>query len=75
MIEIADTGRGIAAAKQGRIFERFYRAGDGADGFGLGLSIAHESVVALGGEITLDSNAAGGHHRSDRPPGRSREPE
>ena len=60
VIEIVDTGRGIEPAKQGRIFERFYRAGDDADGFGLGLSIAHESVVALGGEITLDSNASAG---------------
>ncbi len=60
VIEITDTGRGIAAARQGRIFERFYRAGGDADGFGLGLSIAHESVLALGGEITLDSNTAAG---------------
>ena len=60
VIEIADTGRGIAAANQGRIFERFYRAGDDAGGFGLGLSIAYESVVALGGEITLDSSSATG---------------
>jgi signal transduction histidine kinase len=60
LIEIADTGRGIPAEKQARIFERFYRARSSSGGFGLGLSIAHESVAALGGEITLDSKPPNG---------------
>jgi len=60
VIEIADTGSGIPAAEHSRLFDRFYRAGNRRGGFGLGLSIAREAVVALGGEIELDSEPAVG---------------
>jgi signal transduction histidine kinase len=53
MIEVTDTGKGIAPDEIGRVFERFYR-GSGAleqDGFGLGLSIAKRMVSVMGGEI------------------------
>jgi two-component system, OmpR family, phosphate regulon sensor histidine kinase PhoR len=56
-IEVEDTGKGIPAAEQGRVFERFYR-GSGAlesEGFGLGLSIAKRMVDVMGGEIGLRS--------------------
>jgi two-component system sensor histidine kinase VicK len=56
LIEIADTGHGIAYRDQRRIFNRFYRPdGQGPGGFGLGLSIARETVGVLGGEIELES--------------------
>ena len=56
VIEISDTGCGIPYRDQSRIFDRFYRAGhSGSGGFGLGLSIAHETVRVLGGEIQLES--------------------
>jgi two-component system, OmpR family, sensor histidine kinase VicK len=58
VIEVADTGPGIAAHDQRRIFDRFYRGGDAvkpATGFGLGLSIARAAVRHLGGQIELDS--------------------
>jgi signal transduction histidine kinase len=60
VIEVADTGNGIAASERARIFERFYRAGDRDGGFGLGLSIAREAVRTLGGEIELESEEAVG---------------
>jgi two-component system phosphate regulon sensor histidine kinase PhoR len=60
VIEVADTGSGIAPRDQRRIFERFYRAGDRDGSFGLGLSIAREAVGALGGEIALDSEVSVG---------------
>ena len=60
VIEIADTGSGIPAPEHERLFERFYRAGGRAGGFGLGLSIAREAVVALGGEIILESEPSVG---------------
>ena len=50
-IEVEDTGKGIPAEEQGRVFERFYR-GSGAlesEGFGLGLSIAKRMVDVMGG--------------------------
>jgi two-component system sensor histidine kinase VicK len=60
VIEVADTGSGIPRRELGRIFDRFYRAGDREDGFGLGLAIAREAVRSLGGEIELESEQAVG---------------
>ena len=60
VFEVADTGQGIPAHERTRIFERFYRAGDRDGGFGLGLSIAHEAVRTLGGEIELESEQSVG---------------
>jgi two-component system sensor histidine kinase VicK len=54
-IDIADTGAGMPAGARTRVFERFYRAGPTKDGFGLGLSIARESMRALGGEVEIES--------------------
>ena len=57
MIEVEDTGSGIAAEEIDRIFERFYR-GSGSleqEGFGLGLSIARRMVDVMGGEIGVES--------------------
>lgn len=62
VIEVIDTGPGIAKHDQRRIFDRFYR-GDGNDpstGFGLGLSIARGAVRHLGGQIELESNEGDG---------------
>jgi signal transduction histidine kinase len=61
-IEVQDTGKGIPAAEQDRVFERFYR-GSGAhesDGFGLGLSIAKRMVNVMGGEIGVTSEPGRG---------------
>ena len=55
-----DTGPGMDAAQQARLFRRFEQ-GDGArtatrfGGSGLGLAISQELVVAMGGDICLDS--------------------
>ncbi len=60
LIEVIDTGSGIASQDKGRLFDRFFRVGDQVDGFGLGLSIAHDAVAALGGEIAVESEKATG---------------
>jgi heavy metal sensor kinase len=63
LIEVQDTGPGIAPAHRERIFERFYRAagGDGeAAGVGLGLAIARWAVAANGGRIELESEESRG---------------
>jgi signal transduction histidine kinase len=62
MIEVSDTGSGIAAEEVGRVFERFYR-GTGSlqkEGFGLGLSIAKRMVDVMGGEIGVESEVGVG---------------
>ncbi|MFB1484554.1 ATP-binding protein [Corallococcus sp. RDP092CA] len=54
--EVRDTGEGIPAQEQARIFERFYRApGAPTGGAGLGLSIARDIVQAHGGELGVVS--------------------
>lgn len=59
VVEVADTGPGIAAEHQPHVFERFYRvAPDRAratGGAGLGLAIAQWAVQANGGVIELES--------------------
>jgi signal transduction histidine kinase len=60
-IDVSDTGPGIPAASQNRIFERFVRGDEGTGaGTGLGLSIAKRAVEANGGNLTIaDSGPAG----------------
>jgi signal transduction histidine kinase len=53
---VRDTGPGIPAEDQGRVFQRFYRAGGGkASGSGLGLAIAAELAAKMGGSLRLES--------------------
>jgi signal transduction histidine kinase/ActR/RegA family two-component response regulator len=56
---VADTGPGISAEDQLRIFEAFAQAGSAATrpdvGTGLGLAISHELAQAMGGELTVES--------------------
>ena len=54
---VSDTGRGIPAENQARIFDRYWQSSDGARarGAGLGLSIAKGIVEAHGGQIAARS--------------------
>src|SRR5262245_48496298 len=64
VIEVQDTGPGIAAVHRERIFERFYRVDDArsrdSGGVGLGLAIARWAVEANGGRIELESDEGRG---------------
>jgi two-component system phosphate regulon sensor histidine kinase PhoR len=65
LIEIANSGPGIAPRHLPRVFERFYRVDAGRSrelgGTGLGLSIVKHLVAKIGGRITVES--AGGWTR------------
>jgi C4-dicarboxylate-specific signal transduction histidine kinase/ligand-binding sensor domain-containing protein/ActR/RegA family two-component response regulator len=54
VIEVIDTGRGMTADVQARVFDPFYTTKKVGEGTGLGLSICHSIVTALGGQITLE---------------------
>ena len=57
---VTDTGCGIPAEKQDKIFERFIKLNNFAQGTGLGLSICKSIVDAMGGEIGVDSKVGNG---------------
>jgi heavy metal sensor kinase len=58
-IRVTDTGMGLSAEEQARVFQRFYRSDNArlhdAEGSGLGLCIARSIAEAHGGTIELDS--------------------
>lgn len=61
VIEVCDSGPGIAPAERERVFEPFYRIeGSGGEGSGLGLAIARDAAARLGGAVSL-------HDRPDGP--------
>jgi PAS domain S-box-containing protein len=64
VIEVSDTGMGIAPGEQEQLFERFFRTRSATDraipGTGLGLSISKAIVDAHGGTIDVESAAGRG---------------
>ena len=57
-VDVLDTGPGVPPAQQRRIFDAF--VSQDADGTGLGLPIARELAVALGGGIEMQSESGAG---------------
>ena len=61
-VSVSNTGPGIAPADVPRVFDRLWRGdaartrGSGAEGYGLGLSIARRRAEALGGSISCESD-------------------
>jgi two-component system sensor histidine kinase TctE len=61
VLTVEDTGPGIAAVEQSKVFERFYRiAGTKGDGSGLGLAIVKEIVDRHKGLVAIDPCAGHG---------------
>lgn len=63
-VEIADHGIGIPRAEQAKIFEKFYRVGNGlvhdVKGSGLGLSLVKHIIEAHQGTISVESEVGKG---------------
>jgi two-component system NtrC family sensor kinase len=55
VVEVSDTGSGIAAEHLPHIFEPFFTTKPLGLGTGLGLSVCHGIITGLGGEIQVDS--------------------
>ncbi|KAI8818588.1 uncharacterized protein EV422DRAFT_537600 [Fimicolochytrium jonesii] len=59
LLEVDDTGCGIAEGEMDRLFERFHRChssyGRSVEGTGIGLSLTNEYVRLHGGEIRVES--------------------
>ncbi len=57
VISVADTGIGMSADDQARVFEKYYRVENNTDehGTGIGLSLVRELVLKMEGEISLKS--------------------
>jgi signal transduction histidine kinase len=67
VLEVHDSGPGIAPAALGRLFEPFYTTKPG--GAGLGLAISAGIVEAFGGKLTADNRRrAGAIFRLELPP-------
>lgn len=76
VIEIRDTGPGIAEADRMRVFERFYRGDPSRSrrtgGAGLGLAIAREVVTLFGGSVAIARSSPDGTTIEVRLPGVAR---
>lgn len=76
---VRDTGPGMSADELDRVFQPFQQAGATrlADGVGLGLTIAREIAIAMGGNVTAQSTPGAGavfHFDAALPPARPPSP-
>ena len=69
LLQVLDSGPGVPAELRERLFERFFRVGEG-QGAGLGLSIVRRVVELHQGSIALDESPLGGLRVSVRLPRR-----
>ncbi len=64
VVEVRDSGVGIAPSNLGRIFDPFFTTKAVGKGMGLGLSLSHSFVTSVGGTLTAASEL--GHGSSFR---------
>src|SRR5207237_10798667 len=68
VLEVRDTGAGIAPEALPHVFDRFYKPPD-SRGSGLGLAIAKNLVTAHGGQLSVESESGKGTVMTVRLPG------
>ena len=60
VLSVTDSGVGLASDQLERVFQRYYRAGEGdVPGLGIGLAVSHEIIAAHGGRIWAESEGIG----------------
>jgi two-component system, NtrC family, sensor kinase len=59
-VEVSDTGCGIAQENLTRVFEPFFTTKPAGEGTGMGLSVCHSIITALGGELHVQSQVGQG---------------
>jgi signal transduction histidine kinase len=60
VVEVSDSGRGIAPEILSHVFEPFFTTKPLGQGTGLGLSISRQTVIAHGGRMTVESELGKG---------------
>ncbi len=62
IVDVSDTGHGVAPDLAGKLFKAFARGGSGpvAESSGLGLALSRDLARLLGGDVTLESTSAAG---------------
>lgn len=60
VIEVKDTGPGIAPEHMNKIFEPFFTTKGVGEGTGLGLSISYSLIERMGGKLTASNRPGGG---------------
>lgn len=60
IIEVSDTGSGIAPEHLPRLFDPFFTTKPVGAGTGLGLAVCHGIIASLGGEIKVESKLGAG---------------
>ncbi len=70
LVQVRDTGAGIAPSDLSRIFERFYKVDQSraSGGSGLGLALVKHAVEAHGGSVSVESEQTKGSVFSFRIP-------
>jgi signal transduction histidine kinase len=59
VLDVTDTGPGVASADRSRIFDPFFTTKEPGQGTGLGLAISRSIVEAFGGSLILAETTAG----------------
>ena len=60
IITVTDTGSGIPAEQQDKVFEQFAKGNAFQQGIGLGLTVSRKMAQKMGGSLELDKTYAGG---------------
>ncbi|MBN2081099.1 PAS domain S-box protein [bacterium] len=60
LLKVTDTGQGIPPERIEQIFDPFYTTKDPGEGTGLGLSVVHGIVTAMGGAVSVYSDPGKG---------------